>query len=246
MDTGSAVTRLVDLVEPTAGGCQNSTGAWPGDGARLTNNAIASAPLGLDNAPDIWDIVGESFSDRPWIGFLAAVLSWVALFYGMYRGVLAVARRVDELLAAFSARPDRAKIIARLATAFVLAWIPILWLVTAVPWGNAFQLMASDLNGHGADASTFDLTLGSVLSLAYALCACTVVTVQYWNPGGSGIRHAVTFAAPPAIPAVLSISMIRGEADSVWPIVSGIGFIGGYFVAPAIVIVCVRLCGLRR
>lgn len=197
---------------------------------------------GFQNAPDIWGILRAVVGGNPWLVLLVALLSWAALFYGIYR----TSGQANKALHQLASRSDRGGLVVRLVTALLLMLLPVGWVVIAVLWGNIFLVTAITLLNGTTNIYPYDLTFGSVCSVGYSILAGAAVTVEFAKKGLEGVGLAVKLGWVPAVATLLLMLLIRGSGGPLWVVVTGIAFALGFFLVPAIIVGCIRLCDLRQ
>jgi hypothetical protein len=195
----------------------------------------------LQNAPDVWEILRALAGDNPWLILLVAALSWIAMLYGVYKTSTRGVGHANELVRRLLRRQRRGEVITRFVAAFLLALIPAGWLITAIPWGNVMLYMIA-----GGNVNWFDMTVGSVVYFVYTTLAGAGITAAYLTESpAAGLRYALAAVLLPGIPVLILTLMVGEEPGSFWVVFSGFTFVLGYFLAPLIVIGCIRLCTVR-
>jgi hypothetical protein len=206
-------------------------------------SSIQADGPGLQNAPDIWEILRDLVGGNPWLVLLISLLSWGALLYGLYKTYLKGVSRADDLLRRLAAHTHRRSIVVRFAAASLLALIPVGWVILAIPWGNVLLHLVLSVLGWHDDLDWFTLSPGSVVGVCYALFAAGSAIEAYLTGDPEGwLRFSVAMAVPPAVP----IGFMMCGPLPFWLTFAGVSFLLGFVVAPATIIGCIRLCDLRQ
>lgn len=193
-------------------------------------------------APDVWSVLQQLFSDHPWVVFLAGLLSWVAMFLGLFRASrhgLRLLAEQDDLLGTGI----------RFSVAAVLMVVPMTWIVCAVVWGNLYQYIFNGLflaDDPVPPTSWFGVSVGALLLGGYVVSVCVGVVEKLLDGAiGEGLSSALAGAALPGVPTALLTFAHRNDDGPSWALASGVAFVGGFLVAPVIVAICVRLCSAK-
>ncbi|GAA1687372.1 hypothetical protein GCM10009765_41170 [Fodinicola feengrottensis] len=203
---------------------------------------LADGP-GLQNAPDIWEILRDLVGDNPWLVLLISLLSWAALIYGLYKKSVEGVGRTSDLLRDLAARSDRRSLIVRFVAAALLALVSASWLILAIPWGNVLLHVVLSVVGWHDDLNWFTLSPGSIACVVYSIFAGgRSIHAYVTEKPGTWALIGLGSAVLPGIPIIL---IIWGPGP-LWLTFSGISFILGFVVAPATIIGCVQLCGIQQ